>query len=86
MGLRQTCLGLAMGPVSNTSLVVVADVWRVVRRPFAFARRDAVTPCPLTSLQRIEATDALPILKRFFQSGRGPAPCLRFCTVRAETC
>ena len=51
--------------------------------------RDATPsrPIPLTSLQRVEATDALLILERFrFQSGRGPAPCLRFCTVRAETC
>jgi hypothetical protein len=63
--LRQTCLGLAMSSVSNTNLVVRRCA-ACVRRPFAFARRDVRPPWKrsLTSLQRIEATDALPILAR----------------------
>jgi hypothetical protein len=60
-------VGLAMSPVSNTSLVVrrVCDVVAIDRSPL---QRDAIRrPCrhsPLTSLQRIEATDALPIRMR----------------------
>ena len=63
--LRQTCLGLAMSSVSSTYPVVRRGA-AYVRRPFAFARRDTCPPWKrsLTSLQRVEATDALPILAR----------------------
>jgi hypothetical protein len=66
MGFASDVLGLAMSSVSNTNLVVRRGA-ACVRRPFAFARRDACPPWKrsLTSLQRIEATDALPILARF---------------------
>ena len=80
-------VGLATDPVSNTRFAVcrVAICTSTVRGLL----RDAThkSPSPLTSLQRVEATDALPILKRSVMSRvrRGPATCLRFCTVR-ERC
>jgi hypothetical protein len=82
-------VGLAMTPVSNTDSSSCTEMALLcARRPFALARRDAVwvrRPPPLTSLQRVEATDALPIRVRWsYQSRRGSTPCLRFCTVRAE--
>jgi hypothetical protein len=87
---RQTCLGLAMGPVSNTSARRRRRCVALLRRPFALARCDAVTPSPLTSLQRIEATDALPILWRFFSEWPRTGslsevlhrPCKRYVEVR----
>ena len=86
-------MGLASGvyrprgePASNTGLVVRRGCGTRSSTVRDNARRDEVVPeRAWTSLQRIEATDALPIRLRLQCSvRRGPAPCLRFCTVRAE--
>jgi hypothetical protein len=87
-GLCVSSVGLATDPVSNT------EVRRLSSRSSASTvrglLRDATRqpPSPLTSLQRVEATDALPILERrsvMSRVRRGPAPCLRFCTVRERS-
>ena len=87
MGFASVVSASRTDPVSNTRFAVcrVAICTSTVRGLL----RDAThkSPSPLTSLQRVEATDALPILKRPVMSRvrRGPATCLRFCTVR-ERC
>jgi hypothetical protein len=82
-----------LSPASNTSDRRLSSSRRGLSTVRASrARRDKSSrSSPLTSLQRIEATDALPIPSgsstarvRRGKVRRGPAPCLRFCTVRAE--
>jgi len=70
-GFRVRSVGLATDPVSNTSFVVCRV--RALRVDRSLSRDATRNRCsPLTSLQRVEATDALPILARFLISQSSP--------------